>query len=151
MDNSIYMFEKEKTGSSSKKFIPIPKGPHNENMVKNAEGNAKYKRKHPSELEKKMMEMLDNQGIRYEFQKIIYVKSSGGFIKQYFIVDFYIPQRDVIIELHGASSENTIKCASEKKATIKRAYPLYTVIDWFSMDFSIYIKQKRLINLIRGK
>ena len=150
MNNGIYQFEESRTISSTKRFIPVTKGPHNESIVKSAEGNAKYKRKNPSELEKKMIELLDSQNIRYEFQKVIYIKSSGGFIKQYFIVDFFIHSRDVAIELHGVPSKETLKFAGEKKAAIKKAYPLYTVVDWFSEDFSSYNKIKQLISLLKG-
>ena len=151
MDNSIYQFEETRTVKSSGKFTPIPKGPHNESVMKNAEGNAKYKRKHSSEEERKMMELLDGQNVRYEFQKIVYIKSSGGFIKQYFIVDFFIPSRDVVIEMHGVPSKETLRFAGEKRAAIKKAYPLYTMIDWFSGDFSAYNKVKNLVSLLKGQ
>jgi very-short-patch-repair endonuclease len=131
-------------------FIPIPKYEHNKNMVSSAEGNAKYARKHPSELEKKMKDLLDGSRIQYEFQKVIYIKSFGGFIKQYFIVDFFIPSRDIIIEVHGKPSEEQQKYASERKKAIKKAYPLYAIVDWYRADFNSYTKMKKLVDFLEG-
>ena len=149
--NSIYSLEESKTVSQSAgRFSPVPKKPHNSNMIKNAEGNAKYNRKNPSELERKMMEFLDSHSIRYEFQKIIYIKSSGGFIKQYFIVDFFISSRNIIIEVRSKKPSTPYQYDIEKRKAIKKAYPLWAVIDWYGCQFSSINDMKQLISQLKG-
>ena len=50
--------------------------------------------------ELKFKKILDNKNIRYEFQKIIR-KPTGGF----YIVDFYLPYNNLIIEIDGKYHE----------------------------------------------
>lgn len=149
--NSIYSFEESRTISqSATKFTPVPKQPHNSNTIKNAEGKAKYNRKNPSELDRKMMDLLNSQNIRYEFQKVIYIKSSGGFIKQYYIVDFYIPSRDIIIDVRAKKPDVPYPYGVEKKRIIKKAYPLYTVLEWYGYQFGSVENMKQLVSLLKG-
>lgn len=90
---------------TSTNFIPIPKDPHNKNIRKNAELC-------PSWLERQMIEFLNNQKIKFEFQKIFYIRSSGGFIKQYYIADFYIPKKHIILEVDGKFHNEQVKLDS---------------------------------------
>lgn len=50
-------------------------------------------RKDPSEL--KMKTILDEMGVEYEFQKVLYV---GG---NFYIADFFLPQHGIVIEVDG--------------------------------------------------
>lgn len=70
-------------------------------MKHTAEQFAKKMLNSPSELEKKMLEFLDNQHIPYDFQKIFYLKDKLGKIFQFFIADFYIKTKNLIIETDG--------------------------------------------------
>lgn len=132
-------------------FIPIPKGPHNKNVRNNAEGHAYEMRKNPSFLEKKMLELLDSWKVRYEFQKIIYIRSKGGFIKQYYIADFYIPQKHLIIEVDGKFHKEQAAFDEFRTKTIQKHYPKITVVRWESRDFNLYGSLKTLKNLVKGK
>ena len=58
------------------------------------------KRATPEEL--KFKEMLDSKGIEYTFQKIIR-RPKGGF----YIVDFYLPFKNLIIEIDGKYHQQT--------------------------------------------
>jgi len=150
MYDASYFQDKPKMNySEEKEFIPVPKGPHNQHMVKNAEGNAKANRKNPSELDKKMMDLLSGQGVHYEYQKPVYIKSSGGFIKQYFIVDFWIPARNIIIEIRARKPNTPYKYDTDKQKAIKTAYPVYTIVEWYGENFSSLVKMKQLISLLK--
>jgi hypothetical protein len=60
-------------------------------MVGLSKMNARNMRKEPSELEKKMVSFLGNHHIYYEFQKPFYIKNEKGYIKKFYIADFFIP------------------------------------------------------------
>lgn len=109
-------------------FIPIPKGPHNKAVRNNAEGHAYNMRKNPSWLEKKMIELLDSWGIVYEFQKIFYMRSSGGFIKNYYIADFYIPKKKIILEVDGKFHKEQAAFDEFRTRDIQKEYPMVDVV-----------------------
>lgn len=129
-------------------FIPIPKGPHNKAVRNNAEGHAYNMRKNPSWLEKKMIELLDSWGIVYEFQKIFYMRSSGGFIKNYYIADFYIPKKKIILEVDGKFHKEQAAFDEFRTRDIQKHYPKVRVVRWDSRDFHIYYNCKKLKELL---
>ena len=130
-------------------FIPVPKEPHNTNMKNSAIKNAAYNRKHPSWLEKKMIEFLDSHKIKYTFQAILYIKSKGGFIKQYYIADFYIPRKKIIIETDGKFHEEQKEYDDFRTKDIQKNFPGTTVIRWSTKDFNSYANMKKLLELIK--
>ena len=132
-------------------FIPIPKAPHNKRVRNNAEGNAFNMRKNPSWLERKMIEFLDNQKIKYEFQKIFYIRSKGGFIKQYYIADFYIPKVNIILECDGKFHKDQVAFDEFRTRNIQQHYPKIRVVRWDSSDFHSYNNMKILVNLLKAK
>ena len=134
---------------SGRNFIPIPKGPHNKAVRNNAEGHAYNMRKNPSWLEKKMIELLDGWGIVYEFQKIFYMRSSGGFIKNYYIVDFYIPKKKIILEVDGKFHKEQAAFDEFRTRDIQKHYPKVRVVRWDSRDFHIYHNCKKLKELLK--
>ena len=150
MYDASYFQDKPKTVYSGKKqFIPIPKGPHNEHLIQSAENNVRENKKHPTELDKQMMQFLKNHGIHYEYQKPIYIKSEGGFIKQYFIVDFWFPTRNIIMEVRPSKPTVPYKSDNSRETIIKKAYPTYAIIYWYGSDFQSYTKMKQLISLLK--
>ena len=130
-------------------FIQISKGPHNKNVRKNAELHANEMRQKPSWLEKQMIEFLNNQKIKFEFQKIFYIRSSGGFIKQYYIADFYLPKKHIILETDGKFHRMQTKLDNIRTKTIQRHYPKVIVVRWNSEDFHSYTNMKKLLEIIK--
>lgn len=130
-------------------FIPIPKGLHNKNVRKNAELHANEMKLHPSWLERQMIEFLNNQKIKFEFQKIFYIRSSGGFIKQYYIADFYIPKKHIILEVDGKFHNDQVKLDSFRTWNIQKHYPKTKVVRWVSEDFRSYTNMKKLIEILK--
>ena len=55
----------------------------------------------PSPLEERMKNFLDEHCVEYEEQKIFYIYADDGWIIRYFIADFYIPEKELIIEVDG--------------------------------------------------
>lgn len=134
---------------NSNGFIPIPKGPHNKNVRKNAEYHANEMKANPSWLEKQMMEFLDNHNIQYEFQKIFYIRSTGGFIKQYYIADFYIPKNYTILEVDGKFHNMQTDLDSFRTWNIQKHYPKVRVVRWESKDFHSYNNMKKLLAILK--
>ena len=119
---------------------------HNTKMKQVAEKYATKGRKNPSPLEKIMMEFLNNHHIKYEFQKpcCIYTKEV---ITQFFVVDFYIPKKKIIIETDGKYHDKQLNYDDYRTNTIKRQYPGIEIIRWRFKDF--YSPQK-LIGLLKN-
>lgn len=131
------------------KFTPIPKGPHNSNVRKNAELHANEMKSDPTWLEKQMIEFLHNHKISFEFQKIFYIRSSGGFIKQYYIVDFYIPKKHIALETDGKFHRMQTELDNLRTKTIQRHYPKVTVVRWASEDFHSPANMKKLLDILK--
>lgn len=81
---------------------------NNTKMKQIAEKYAAKGRDNPSPLERMMIEFLKSHYIKYEFQKPCCIYSNGVII-QFFIVDFYIPSRRLIIETDGKYHEEQIE------------------------------------------
>lgn len=96
-----------------------------------------------------MVEFLNNQKIKFEFQKIFYIRSSGGFIKQYYIADFYIPKKHIILETDGKFHKMQTALDNLRTKTIQRHYPKVTVVRWNSEDFHSYANMKKLLEIIK--
>lgn len=137
------------TPKNNKGFNPIPKGPHNDRVRKNAEKHAESMRKEPSVLEKQMIEFLSNNSIKFTFQKIFYIKSSGGFIKQYYIADFYIPKKHIILEVDGKFHKDQKQMDSYRTWNIQKHYPKVIVIRWECKDFHSYVNKKKLLEWLK--
>lgn len=136
---------------SNNNFIPIPKGPHNQNVKKNAELHANEMKSNPSWLEKQMIEFLANHKIHFEFQKVFYIRSSGGFIKQYYIADFYIPKNHTIIEVDGKFHNDQVKLYNFRTWNIQKHYPKVRVVRWNANDFKSYNNMKILLQVLNEK
>ena len=130
-------------------FIPVPKESHNTNIKRNAIDKAAQMRKHPSWLEQRMIDFLNNQKVKYTFQTIFYMKSKGGFIKNYYIADFYIPSKKVIIEVDGQFHKEQAEYDAYRTKDIQKHYPEITVVRWKTKDFNSYAHMKTLLLLIK--
>lgn len=130
-------------------LLPVQKKSHNEYMRNYAEKFAKKLIKNPSWLEKQMMEFLKNHGIKYEFQKIFYIKDKAGVIKQFFIVDFYFPYKRVALEVDGAYHKNQVDYDEYRTRKIQKHYPKVTIVRWETKDFRSYNNMKKLLELIK--
>lgn len=128
-------------------FIPIPKAVNNKRVRNNAEGHVFNMKKKPSWLEKKMMEFLDNHKIKYEFKKIFYI-SSRNFIKHYYIADFYISRKDVVLELDDVTHHD-IKYDEYRTWNIKKHLPKIRVMRWKASDFHSYNNMKKLLEMLK--
>lgn len=84
-----------------KPLSPTERQKNNDSMERSAKRHAHTMRLNPSPLEKMMMEFLKCHHVGYDFQKIFYIKDKKGCIKQYYIADFYIPNKKLIIEVDG--------------------------------------------------
>lgn len=89
---------------------------------KQARERAAKMRANPSWLEKIMMSFLDDRGVRYEFQKILYIMSDKNNVSRYYIVDFYIPDKNLIVEVDGKFHDDQIEKDDKRTMDIKRHY-----------------------------
>lgn len=71
------------------------------NFILRAESFRQESLANPSYLENRMAEILDRLGIRYEQQKVFYFYNTKGKPMQFYIVDFYLPGYDTIVEMDG--------------------------------------------------
>lgn len=103
----------------------------------------------PSWLERQMIEFLTNHKIKFEFQKIFYIRSSGGFIKQYYIADFYIPKNHIILEVDGKFHNNQVELDNFRTWNIQKHYPKTKVVRWDTNDFKSYNNMKKLLQILK--
>lgn len=79
----------------------------------------------------------------------MYMKSSGGFIKNYYIVDFYISSKDIIIEVDGSFHREQIKYDDFRTSDIQKHYPKVLIVRWTYHDFKSYSNMKKLLEIIK--
>lgn len=76
-------------------------------------------------------------------------EKKDGQIRKFYIVDFYIPAKSIIIETDGKFHDEQIKQDEKRTSDIKKHYPNIKIIRWRWHDFDSYIKVKDLLNKIR--
>ena len=121
----------------------------NSNIVGNARKNAKSMRKEPSVLEQKMKLFLDTHGIYYEFQKVLFIKDEKGYVKRYYIADFFIPKKCLIIETDGKFHDNQVELDEERTKDIMHYYGDYQIIRWRWHDFQSINKIRNLLAILK--
>ena len=109
---------------------------HNRTVRANAEFRAKEMQIYPSKLEEKMQKYLDEHNIKYETQKIFYICADDGWIMRYYIADFYIPGKQIIIEVDGKFHEKQRQHDKMRTRTIQEHYPEVEVLRYTWGDMS---------------
>lgn len=107
---------------------------NNERMREVAERYASRGRSNPSPLEKLMMEFLGSHHVRYEFQKPCCIYKDGV-ITQFFIVDFYVPSKGIVIETDGKCHDAQAEYDEYRTKMIRGQHPGVKVIRWRFKDF----------------
>lgn len=135
--------------SKSKKEKKILRKAHNNAIKKNSSIRALDMAKSPSELEKRMQIFLNSLNINYEFQKVLHIKNRQGDIQRYYIVDFYIPEKNLIIETDGKFHDDQVKQDERRTKDIKYHYPNMHIIRWRWHDFDSLEKIKDLTEKLK--
>lgn len=120
---------------------------NNGKMKEVAEKYAVKGRKNPSPLEKEMIKFLDSHHVEYEFQKPSYVYNKKV-ITHFFILDFYIPSKNIVIETDGKFHEEQKDYDDYRTNVIKKNHPGVCVIRWSYEDFHSVVRMKKLLELI---
>lgn len=107
---------------------------NNAKMMEVAEKYAIKNRKTPSPLEKMMLEFLKAHNIKFEFQKPCCIYKDGV-ITQFFIVDFYVPSKRIVIETDGKCHDAQAEYDEYRTKMIRRQHPGVKVIRWRFKDF----------------
>lgn len=105
-------------------------------MIAQAEYRAGEMIAFPSKLEERMMSFLDNLGICYEFQKIFYIYADDGWIIRYYIADFYVPDKNIIIEVDGKFHDRQRLHDKHRTKMIQEHYPDVEVLRYTWNDLS---------------
>lgn len=122
---------------------------NNKRMQDSAELHAEEMRLQPSPLEKMMQEFLNNHNIKYEFQKIFYIAGRDRYITQYYIADFYIPSKKLIIEMDGKFHNKQKKADYKRTETIRNHYKKVKVIRFAYYDMQSVKKLSELLERLK--
>lgn len=121
---------------------------HNSALKERATEFAEKMANEPSELEKKMQQFLDSQNVVYDFQRVFNIRKKNGRIRKFYIADFYVPSKNLIIETDGAFHDNQVKEDSIRTKQIQRHYPNIKILRWRWHDFESYTKMKNLLSAV---
>ena len=121
---------------------------HNREMMETAEYRAAQMKIWPSKLEEKMQELLDENNVDYECQKIFYIYADDGWIIRYYIADFYVPDSHLIIEVDGKFHDEHKFHDKERTRIIQENYPEVEVFRWRWNDFKDRYKVEELLEMI---
>ena len=109
---------------------------HNREIISSAEYRAGEMRIWPSPLEERMKNFLDEHCVEYEEQKIFYIYADDGWIVRYFIADFYIPEKELIIEVDGKFHNEQKQKDKIRTKIIQENYPEVEVLRFTWEDLS---------------
>jgi very-short-patch-repair endonuclease len=121
---------------------------HNKEVMASAEYRAGEMKTWPSPLEEKMKKYLDKHHIHYEEQKIFYIRGKDGYILKYYIADFYIPDKAIIIEVDGAFHDKHKIHDKMRTLAIQEQYPEVSVLRYRWKDLSNEDVMKKLLRRI---
>lgn len=121
---------------------------HNREIRRKAEWRAKEMQSWPSPLEEKMKDFLDRYNVEYEFQKIFYIYADDGWIVRYYIADFYLPEKKIIIEVDGKQHDMHKQYDKERTGNIQENYPNVTVLRYRWEDLSDENKMEKLLYVV---
>ena len=109
---------------------------HNREVRSSAEYRAGEMKAFPSKLEERMQWFLNLHHIYYEFQKIFYIFDKDGWIIRYYIADFFVPQRNLIIEVDGKFHDEHKQHDKMRTRNIQESYPGIEVLryKWKDLD-----------------
>lgn len=133
---TIYKYEySTKMGKNYKEKLSWYKNnSYNKNLNKLIENRALEFKKELinkcTNAEKKFRSCLDRKGVRYEFQKIIYIRDNNANIIKFYIADFYLKNYKTIVEIDGEyHNENSQKEYDiNRDISIKKQYPNISII-----------------------
>lgn len=101
---------------------------HNREVIYQARCRAEEMNLWPSPLEEKMKSLLDDCGVIYESQRIFYIRAKDGWIIRYYIADFYIPDKAIIIEVDGKFHDKQQLHDKLRTRAIQEQYPEVSVL-----------------------
>lgn len=107
---------------------------HNREVIRSATSRAEEMISFPSPLEERMISLLNKNNIFFEFQKIFYIRAKDGYIIRYYIADFYIPDRAIIIEVDGKFHDHQKQHDKQRTKDIQRQYPDVEVLRYTWKD-----------------
>lgn len=84
--------------------------------------------KDQTEAEKVFKAILKSENIEYEFQKIIYYTDPEDSKEKFFIVDFYLPTTNIIIELDGGYHDKKTQKVKDQVRTKRLKEKGYTKV-----------------------
>ena len=122
---------------------------HNREVIWSAEARAAEMQDFPSPLEERMKRYLDTYRIDYEFQKIFYIRKDDGWIATYYIADFFIPDRNIIIEVDGKFHSKQKQKDKNRTKEIQEYYPEVRVLRYTWDDLSDIDKMTRLMKKLK--
>lgn len=118
---------------------------HNMEVMEQAKYRARQMDTWPSPLEERMKEFLDRHYVEYESQKIFYIYADDGWIIRYYIADFYIPEKEVIIEVDGKFHDKHKQHDKDRTKDIQEQYPSIEVLRYRWKDLSDMDKMDDLL------
>lgn len=139
---------KTKKGKRKHEEFIRKRNERNERVRSWAKNYATKMRNEPSPLEQRMIEFLDCHGVEYQFQKIFYIKRKDNRIEKFYIADFYIPSRNIILETDGKFHDNQIKQDNQRSYDIKKHFPNVKILRWRFSDFKSPSKVKNLLKQV---
>ena len=119
---------------------------HNKEVIRAATSRAEEMIAFPSPLEERMISLLTKHHISFEFQKIFYIRAKDGYIIRYYIADFYIPDKAIIIEVDGKFHDKHKIHDKMRTRYIQESYSEVTVLRYKWADLSDEKKMGDLVN-----
>lgn len=102
--------------------------------------------KRATKEEKIFRSFLERKGIKYQFQKIVYIRDKDALIKKFYILDFYLPDYKLAVEIDGDyhNTKEQMELDAERESIIIKHYPNVSFLRIKNQD----VTYKKLNNII---
>lgn len=123
---------------------------HNREIMASAEYRAEEMKTWPSPLEESMKDYLESYSIPFEEQKIFYITANDGWIIRYYIADFYVPDKNIIIEVDGKFHNDQKQKDKHRTREIQEHYSGVEVLRFTWKDVHDFDIMANLVDKLRG-
>lgn len=105
---------------------------------------AKFLKKYPSTSELRIKDILDSNNIEYSYQVLMYASAKG-----YYIANFYLPKKQLILHVEGASRRQEPKYSKYRIFDYSHLFHKVQVLRIRTKDIKRVIFEEDLLKIVK--
>lgn len=113
--------------------------------------NSRLMFKFPTDLEIQVKRILDENGIKYSFQKLFYryVRGYRKYVEAYYIANFWIPRKKLMLDIQPMRRKVNVRCEDLRTFSNEGITPAAQVLRINEEDFECPTFKNELLALLK--